>query len=210
MGIYRITTQRKKGPAGEKIEHVKVKMTSKEIKAFIMKQNKWTTDQYNKQYDILRNKLRSYEAYERKSGRIVEKQSVRELLFKEAKARQNYGDAYTPSIKMQRIKSFTSVSSGKAGQKALEGKLYQRRRKVTYEDATARQFEGFLKDNEGARFIYESIDDPVKREKALSDYADKLHAKIKENDEVVENEAMPYGETFGSDEQIDFDINAYM
>ena len=100
----------------------RVKMTNREVKSYIMKINGWTTEQYNKQYDILRNKVRSYEAYERASGRTTQTQSVQSLLFKEAKAKKRMGAEYTPSIKMQRIKSFTSVSSGKAGQKALTGK----------------------------------------------------------------------------------------
>ena len=141
----------------------RVKMTNREVKSYIMKINGWTTEQYNKQYDILRNKVRSYEAYERASGRTTQTQSVQSLLFKEAKAKKRMGAEYTPSIKMQRIKSFTSVSSGKAGQKALTGKRYRQKRAKTYEDATYKQFQGLINSNKQARYIYESISDPVKR-----------------------------------------------
>ncbi len=188
----------------------RVQLTSKGVKAYIMKVNNWTSEQYNKQYDILRNKLRSYEAYSRQRGRSVDTQSVRSLLFKEAKTKEKYGDEYTPSIQMQRIRSFTSVSSGKAGQKALQGKLYQKRRTRTYEDATYRAFEALIEKNDFARVIYESIDDPVKREKALSDYADKIKAKIDEQGKASENEAIPNGERFGSEDDIDFDISDYL
>lgn len=187
----------------------RVKMTNREVKAYIMKQNRWTSEQYNKQYDILRNKLRSYEAYEKASGASVKQQSVQSLLFKEAKARQRMGKEYSPSIKMQRIRSFTSVSSGRAGQRALQGQLYMQRRATTFEDATYKQFKGLVESNKQAELIYKSIKDPVKREKALTDFANKMHAKINEQDEVVESEAIPFGETYGSDEAIDFDIDAY-
>lgn len=188
----------------------RVKMTNREVKSYIMKVNGWTTEQYNKQYDILRNKVRSYEAYERASGRTTQTQSVQSLLFKEAKAKKRMGAEYTPSIKMQRIKSFTSVSSGKAGQKALTGKRYRQKRAKTYEDATYKQFKGLINSNKQARYIYESISDPVKREQAMTAYANQLGAKINEQDEVIENEAIPYGETFGSNDEIDFDIDSYL
>ena len=188
----------------------RVTMTNREVKAYIMKVNGWTTEQYNKQYDIIRNKVRAYEAYERNSGREVKSQSVQGLLFKEAKAKKRMGSDYQPSIKMQRIRSFTSVSSGKAGQKALTGTRYRQRRAKTYEDATYKQFKGLIENNSQAKAIYDAIDDPVKREQAMTDYANKLGAKINEQDEVVESEAIPFGETYGSDEQIDFDIEDYL
>lgn len=188
----------------------RVVMTNREVKAYIMKQNGWTTTQYKKQYDIFKNKLRAYENYERASGRQVTSQSPVEVLFKEAKAKARDGVNYTPSIKMQRIRSFTSVSSGKAGQRALQGRLYRQRRASTYQDATYKQFKGLVESNKQAKAIYDTIKDPVMREKALSDFANKLHAKINEQDEVVESEAIPFGETYGSDEQIDFDIEDYL
>lgn len=188
----------------------RIKMTSREVKTYIMKVNGWTSEQYNKQYDITRNKLRAYEAYERKSGRSTETQSVQSLLFKEAKAKKRMGAEYTPSIKMQRIRSFTSVSSGKAGQKALTGKRYTQRRAKTYEDATYKQFKGLINNNPQAKAIYNAISDPVKREQALTDFANQLGAKINEQDIVNENEAIPFGETYGSTDEIDFDIEDYL
>ena len=188
----------------------RVAMTNREVKSYIMKQNGWTSEQYKKQYWLTRNKLRAYESYERASGRRVNEQSTRELLFKEAKAKQRMGKEYKPSIKMQRIKSFTSVSSGKAGQRALQGKTYMERRARTYQDATYKQFKGLINSNPQARSIYESIKDPVKREQALTAFANKLGAKINEQDEVIESEAIPFGETYGSSDEIDFDIEDYL
>ncbi len=188
----------------------RVKMTNREVKAYIMKQNGWTSEQYNKQYDIMRNKMRAYEAYERASGRQVKPQSVQSLLFKEAKAKARMGSDYKPSIKMERIRGFTSVSSGKAGQRALQGRRYRERRGRLYQDATYKQFKGIIESNPKAKEIYERIDDPVKREQALTDYANAVHARINEQDEVTENEAIPFGETYGSDDPVDFDIEEYL
>lgn len=188
----------------------RVEMSSREVKAYIMKQNGWTSRQYDKQYDIFKNKLRAYENYERAHGVTSQRQSPTQLLYKEAKAKAREGADYTPSIKMRRIRSFTSVSSGKAGQKALQGQRYQSRRAQLYEEATSKQFKGLIDSNPTAKEIAERIKDPVKREQALRDYADKIHAKVDEEGKAQENEAIPFGETFGSDDPVDFDIEAYL
>ena len=192
------------------VKGARVEMTSREVKQYIMQQNGWTSQQYDRQYDIFKNKLRAYENYERMHGGTAQRQSPTQLLFKEAKAKAREGADYTPSIKMQRIRSFTSVSSGKAGQRALQGRLYQRRRNALYEEATTRQFKGLIENNAKAKEIAERIKDPVKREQALADYANKIHAKIDEEGKAQENEAIPFGETFGSGDDIDFDIEDYL
>lgn len=188
----------------------RVEMSSREVKAYIMKQNGWTSRQYDKQYDIFKNKLRAYENYERAHGVTSPRQSPTQLLYKEAKAKAREGADYTPSIKIRRIRSFTSVSSGKAGQKALQGQRYQARRAQLYEEATSKQFKGLIDNNPKAKEIAERIKDPVKREQALRDYANKIHAKIDEEGKAQENEAIPFGETIGSDDPVDFDIEDYL
>ena len=188
-----------------KIKGETVKVKPSEVKATIMKANNWTADQYKKQYDIFKNKLRAFEAFEGTG----QKQSAVELLYKQARAKIREGAEYQPSIKMQRINAFTSVSSGKAS-KLLENEMYRSRREATYSSATYKQFEGLIAKNAKAKEIYDSIKDPVQREKALKDYANKLHAKLDEEGKAQENEAIPYGETFGSDTTIEFDYNEYM
>ena len=192
------------------VKGARVEMSSREVKQYIMKQNNWTSQQYDKQYDIFKNKLRAYENYERAHGVAQQRQSPTQLLFKEAKAKAREGADYKPSIKMERIRRFTSVSSGQAGQKALQGKRYQARRASLYEEATTRQFKGLIDNNAKAKEIAQRIKDPVKREQALADYANKIHAKIDEEGKAQENEAIPFGETFGSGDDIDFDIEDYM
>lgn len=198
-GIYKVVK-------GQRVE-----MSSREVKAYVMKQNGWTSQQYDKQYDIFKNKLRAYENYERAHGAPSKRQSPAQVLFKEAKAKAREGANYTPSIQMQRIRQFSSVSSGKAGQRALQSERYNKRITSIYEQATNKAFEELIKNNAKAREINEKITDVVKREKALKAYADLLHARMDEEGKITATEAIPYSsETIGSDYNVDFDIEAYL
>ena len=207
-----------------------VTMTNREVKAYIMKANGWTSDQYRKQYDIFKNKLRAYESYKQAQGGKVKQQSVVSVLFKEAKAKRQYGADYTPSRKMQQIQGFKAYSITKGRQLATT-EVYNVREAKKYGEYISGRFgnydpnnptknDGFIGSNKGAQAIVDAFikkaqesGKPVnyaKMEDALSDYANKLHAKINEQDEVVKSEAIPFGETYGSDEQIDFDVEDYL
>ena len=189
----------------------KVKMTSREVKAYVMKVNNWTSEQYVKQRDILKNKLSAYESYQQSRGVNVEKQSATSLLFKEAKAKKTYGADYKPSMKMQQIKSFSAYSITKGRQMAQSNERYQQRQKTKYNDYVQQRFGGLIASNPTAQKIDEMIDDPVKKEQALTDFANKLGAKISEDEKVEANEAIPVSsETYGSGEEIDFDIEDYL
>lgn len=187
---------------------VKTKLTNKEIKTFIMKERGWTTDQYNKEYDKLRNKLRAYEAFQAQSGVSVTKQSPAHILYYEAKAMKREGANYQRSIELERINSFSSISTGKALQKALKNPNYSFAKK--YRSATDKAFKGLINTNPKAKEISEKITDPVKREQALKDYADKLHAKQNEIGEYQAESAIPFGQAVGSDLSIDFEIEEYL
>lgn len=187
-----------------------VELNARQVKNFIMKVNGWTSEQYRKQYDIFKNKVRAYEGYQRAKGQKVQTQSVAGLLYKEARAKKREGANYKPSIKMQRIRSFTSISSGKALQKALKSQRYLKAREETYEQGTLKQFKGLIDANPQAKQIYDAISNPVKREQALTDYANALGLKINEAEEVQAESAIPFGETMGSSDAIDFDLNDYL
>lgn len=187
-----------------------VELNARQVKNFIMKVNGWTSEQYRKQYDIFKNKVRAFEGYERAKGRKIQTQSISGLLYKEARAKKREGANYKPSIKMQRIRSFTSISSGKALQKALKSQRYLKAREETYEQGTLKQFKGLIDANPQAKQIYDAISDPVKREQALTDYANALGLKINEAEEVQAESAIPFGETMGSSDAIDFDLNDYL
>lgn len=194
-------------------------LSSKEVKAFIMKQNNWTEKQYYNQYHLFKNRLRAYESFKSAQGAKVEKQSVVELLFKEAKSKQTYGRDYKPSAKMQQIKTFSAVSITKGRQYATQQKYIERQNKK-YQLYVNNRFGDFIKANKGASDIVDQFMQDaeekgttinyVKLEKALSAYADKVHARVDEEEKIQNNEAIPSGETFGSDNTIDFDIDAYL
>lgn len=193
----------------------KVAMTSKEVKQYIMKQNNWTAETYRKQYDIFKNKLNAYESYQRSRGVSVEHQSTTALLFKEAKSKQFYGEDYKPSMKMQQIKSFSAYSITKGRQLAqgesASAKRYQAKETAKYDAYIQQRFGGFIESNPTAQKIDETIKDPVKKEKALSELADKLNAKITDDEVKEAGEAIPVStEHYGSSDEIDFDISDYL
>lgn len=187
---------------------VRVALTAREVKAYVMKERGWTSEQYNKEYDKLRNRLRAYEAYQRQSGVEVETQSPASLLYFESRARKREGAEYQPSLERQRIQAFPSVSSGKALTRTLErrSETFARR----YRETTDRAFSALIAANPTAAEIAARVQDPVKREQALKALADKLHAKQDAAGRVQASSAIPFGQAVGSDDAIDFDIEAYL
>lgn len=186
---------------------IRRELSAREVKAVTMRLRGWTTEQYNKEYDKLRNRLRGYEAFRRAHGDIFETQSPAHILYHEAKARKREGEAYKPSIEMRRLMSFSSRSTSHLKKLSYKTDLSYSR---TYEYYTLQQFGGLIQHNPGAKQIVEQIDDPIKREMALKHYAFLLHAKIKESGEVEAASAIPFGQAVGSDDSIDFDIQDYL
>ena len=86
-------------------------LTAREIKAATLSATGWTTEQYNKEYDKLRNRTRHYE---RASGLTAGTYQVNELLYREALAQKKHGDSYRPSALMRDIRASTSYSTGEA------------------------------------------------------------------------------------------------
>ena len=198
---------------------IQVRMTTREVKQFIMDQNNWTAEQYRKNYDIFKNKLRAYESYQKAQGAKVTQQSVVEVLYKEARSKERYGKNYKPSMKMQQIKNFKAYSITK-GRKMAQQERYLTRENLKYESYIKARFGDFINKNKGAKAIETAFKEQakqsgmpvnyVKMEKALSDYANKVHAKEDADGTIQENEAIPSGETFGSGEVVDFDVDAYL
>lgn len=177
----------------------RVQLTAREQKAYVMKQKGISSAEYKKQYDIFKNKLRAYEAYQRAHGVDVKKQSASELIYKHERAKAREGAEFTPSLEWQRINRFTSVSSGRKGQEALKGSRYMEARRQEYEATTMAYFKDFIKNNDGAQKIYQSVGDPVKREKALAEYADFIKAKQKADGSVDGEAVAEESEVYGSD-----------
>lgn len=121
------------------------KITASMKKALIMSVNGWTAEQYRKNYDIFKNKLRAYENYRRAHGADVEVQSPQEVLYRAAKAKRREGTDYTPSLEMQRIQGFSAVSITKGRQLAQDTEsAYSRRRSAAFAATTLAAFDGFI------------------------------------------------------------------
>lgn len=197
-----------------------VKVSAKEVKAFIMSAHGWTSEEYTKKRDIFKNRLRAFESFQRAQGKEVKSQNVVELLYKQAKALKYYGKDYQPSQEIKRIESFSAVSITEGRQQAKRmGKAFKAINDKQLEYVNER-FKSLISNNEGAKRIIEAFNDkaqkdgkPVnatKLEEALSDYADSIHAKIDEEATQQSDEIIPSGETYGSDTDINFDVSAYL
>ena len=126
-------------------EQVALKAT--EVKNFIMKVNNWNAEQYQKEYDIFKNKLRTLENFE--GVPKSERESPAELLYKQAKAKKRYGSEYQPSLKFQRIISTSAYSSSpKRQRQLLKNQSYvekfQKRYEETYHCRTRVRLTPFL------------------------------------------------------------------
>lgn len=183
------------------------KLSNNEIRETIMKANNIkSVREYEKFYDITRNKLRNYETFTGKK-----KESVREFLYKEARSKLYYGKDYKPTIERQRINEFTSLSTGKAIQKALTSPKFINKAVSKYEQEVYKQFKGLIEKNPTAREIWENVQDIFKREQALKDFANKLHAELDAIGKATGRTAIPErNEVFGSDSFNDFDYSSYM
>lgn len=191
------------------VDGEKVALKASEVKNFIMKVNNWNADQYQKEYDIFKNKLRTLENFE--GIPKAERDSPVELLYKQAKAKKRYGSDYQPSIKLQRILSTSAYSSSpKRQRQLLKNQSYLEKIQKRYRESTNKAFKGLLEKNPVAKEIDEKIKDPVQREKALIDLADKLHARINEQGVVTDLGGIPFGESIGSSDGIDFDLTPYL
>lgn len=197
-----------------------VKVSAKEVKAFIMKAHGWTSEEYTKKRDIFKNRLRAFESFQRAQGKEVKSQNVTELLYKQAKAMKYYGKNYQKSDQIKRIESFSAVSITKGRQQAKrQGKAFKAINEKQLKFVNER-FKSLISNNEGAQRIIEAFNDKAKAdgkpvnatklEEALSDYADSIHAKIDEEANQQSGETIPTGEAYGSDTATDFDVSAYL
>lgn len=201
--LYKIKRVQSTEGGKTEVEYVHIPLKSGEAKRTIMRANNWTEEQYRKQYDLFKNKLRAYESFKRAHGVGVKTQSPQELLYKQARAKLREGAEYEPSEKMQQIESFSAVSITKGRKLAADlESVYSKRRTAEYEAYVSSRFDGLVNANAKAAEIAANIDDPVKREQALADYADFLKEQQKG--------AIASGEAVGSGEAVEFDYSDYL
>lgn len=100
------------------------KLSRREIKRRVLNATGWTSEEYNKQYDILRNKVRTYEKV---TGTKIGE--VNEFLYKEQLAKRRYGAAYKPSALVAAVRATESVGTGAKAQakaaKRVTAKAYE-------------------------------------------------------------------------------------
>lgn len=190
----------------------RIPVTASEMKSYIMRVHGWTSDEYNRQRYIMKNKLRTYEAF---TGVDQAKaQSPVNIMYFQAKSiaeAQRRGETYTPSLEMQRLQQFSGLGSSKQIQKALQNQRTQERWGKRYEETTYQRFAGLISSTPMAREIAEAISDPVKREQALIAYANALKLNEKQKRDALAGEAVPIfsGEVAGYGD-FDFDYSDYL
>lgn len=188
-----------------------VNISSREMKKTIMDVNNWNEAEYRKQYDIFKNKLRFYEEVQRSRGiKDVETQSPQQLLYKISRAKKRYGDEYEPSQEVQQILAVSahSISKGRKIASEAKGKSY----KTAVSKIVNIRFEGFTEFYDKAKEILEKIDDPVKQEEALTEFANYLHRlyprKGKDKDAGKQDGTFADGEVYGSDANMTSDLGS--
>lgn len=117
-------------------------LTAREQAAKVREWTGWTRAQYQKQYDILRNRTR---AFERATGRERGSINVADVLARDARSRyfaRYYGERYNPTNLYQAITAAPSTSSGRAISETTRARV-----EAAAVEATRRQFAGFLQNS---------------------------------------------------------------
>lgn len=124
-------------------------LTAKEIKERTLKATGWTSEQYQREYDKLRNKVRNYERAVGESKKIA----VNELLYTTQASQKKYGEAYKPSRLVRAILATPSTGTGVVQRQGVSARTQR-----TLERQIMGEFAGFTsKTTEGARIkeLYE-------------------------------------------------------
>lgn len=186
-------------------------ISPQEVKKTIMRANKWTAEQYRKNVDIFKNKLRAYETYERAQGVNVTAQSPVTLLYKQARTKERVerrGETYKPSVRMTRINSFSAYSISKGRKEYSTDTKAKRKMDIKVLTDISTKMGNFIathaEEVDKIRKIFG--DSPAKYEKALSLYAEKVKAKRDDDMKTTGEEPIAYGERAGSPE-VPFDMD---
>ncbi len=231
-GIYKYVTHKRGEPA------VKEEMTASEVKQKIMKwENIKTTEEYNKYYDKMRNKIVNYRKMQEAMGTPLEDtRTVTQVLYSEAKRKNLFKDEYQESDMFQQYRTFTSASTGKSIQKIIEREKTARkkydmpkkgpgneRKEITEEDLKklspmARsmrnflvndRFKGFIAASSQAQELVKYILDPYQLKDALAALAEKVHAKQTMNGKLT-GKAIPAQQRSSGYADNGFDVESYL
>ena len=147
-------------------------LTPKQVKAEIQAMKGWTTEQYNREYDKFRNKVRNYETL---SGVEKGKYKVQELFYEKTKAEKRYGANYGPSNLLAAINRTSSSSPGRV--KRFGDKLtgISKKAQAREVDAIKERFSDLLKSNyNGVADKLKDVTDPAEALRILRETADDL------------------------------------
>ena len=144
--------------------------------------------------------------------REFNKQSGLQLLYSITKSQKRYGEEYKPTESVRLLYKILPKKRKATGKKRQATRNIRKHTINLFKQRTRNQFNEFIKVNEKAQEIVKKIKDPIKRDKALADLANKINAKRNEQ-EIIERESIiPISnEIVTSDTtDIDFDIDDYL
>ena len=107
-------------------------MTARQQAAYVRSLTGWTREEYNRQYDVLRNRAR---AYERGAGLARGTVNVSDLLARNARAQfysRYYGEEYKPTGLYAAVQSAPAVSSGKRLTQAQRARIVDAQERRAY------------------------------------------------------------------------------
>lgn len=158
-------------------------LTNKERAAEIRRLTGWTQAEYNRRYDVLRNRARNYEAA---TGAERGSINVGDLLYRDARSRamaQRYGEQYRPSGLYEAVSAAPASSTGRRISKAGIARV-----STAEQSRGIRQFSGILYNSKYSEqllqlqqeLILSGTYDPIEFNKILEQYARRLQ-KEREN-----------------------------
>lgn len=170
----------------------------------------WSKTRTQKEIARLNYGLRKLRKFE--GEREFNKQSGLQLLYSITKSKKRYGEEYKPTESVKLLYKILPKQRKATGEKRQATRNIRKQTINLFKQRTQNQFGGFIKANKKAQEIVEKIKDPVKRDKALADLANKIKAKRNEQEKIERESIIPISnEIVGSDTtDIDFDIEDYL
>lgn len=182
----------------------KVQLNARQIKTTILKNTGWTEQEYNKNRYTLKNKLRTFEAFQKAEGFEVKTQSPVEILYYQTRRQKMQGSNYKMSARLAEIYKQTSYGSKAAIQHALSSTKTRKRQEAAYNSETYNSFQQFINVSPQAKKLWDGIENPVKRRKALEALADEFHFVQEEDREYIKKQAIPFGYITGSETELNW------
>ena len=144
--------------------------------------------------------------------REFNKQSGLQLLYSITKSQKRYGEEYKPTESVKLLYKILPKQRKIIGKKRQATRNIRKQTINLFKQRTQNQFNEFIKVNKTAQEIVKKIKDPIKRDKALADLANKINAKRNEQEIIEKESIIPISnEIVGSDTtDIDFDIDDYL